>query len=119
MECPNCHSVEGHRVIWSTRNLMSTLSNALNSLFLLGFWPFVSWKRVTAAARPLKRRCLKCGYKFVGEQPELPDFDECARCGYNLKGNVTGRCPECGWRLSLRHRAYRRIADRAMRDGQA
>jgi predicted amidophosphoribosyltransferase len=20
----------------------------------------------------------------------------CQRCGYNLTGNVTGRCPECG-----------------------
>jgi hypothetical protein len=23
----------------------------------------------------------------------------CGRCGYNLTGNVTGVCSECGWRL--------------------
>ena len=23
----------------------------------------------------------------------------CRQCGYNLKGNVTGRCPECGKRV--------------------
>jgi hypothetical protein len=24
----------------------------------------------------------------------------CRRCGYNLTGNVSGRCPECGTRLT-------------------
>jgi uncharacterized paraquat-inducible protein A len=23
----------------------------------------------------------------------------CSRCGYNLTGNVSGVCPECGWKL--------------------
>jgi len=25
---------------------------------------------------------------------------ECVSCGYNLTGNVSGICPECGWRIS-------------------
>ncbi len=25
----------------------------------------------------------------------------CSRCGYNLRGNVTGRCPECGCATKL------------------
>ncbi len=29
-----------------------------------------------------------------------PDY--CARCGYNLKGNVSGICPECGIRIPSR-----------------
>lgn len=24
------------------------------------------------------------------------ETERCARCGYNLTGNVSGRCPECG-----------------------
>lgn len=33
-------------------------------------------------------------------RPE-PRSDECSRCGYNLTGNVSGRCPECGTRRRL------------------
>jgi hypothetical protein len=29
----------------------------------------------------------------------------CAKCGYNLTGNVSGRCPECGARTSRRVRS--------------
>src|SRR4051794_16658060 len=25
------------------------------------------------------------------------DREHCGRCGYSVIGNVTGRCPECGW----------------------
>ena len=25
---------------------------------------------------------------------------ECRECGYDLTGNTSGRCPECGWELS-------------------
>jgi hypothetical protein len=116
MECPNCRSAEDHYIAWGTRNFGAAFLNALNSLVLLRLWPFVSFKRVTTPVRPLRRKCLKCGYTFLGERPESPDFDECAKCGYNLKGNVSGRCPECGWRLPRRYRAYRRAADRGMRD---
>ena len=23
----------------------------------------------------------------------------CENCGYNLKGNISGKCPECGWSI--------------------
>ena len=69
----------------------------------------------TAPAKPLRRRCLKCGYTFLGKVFETPDFDVCPKCEYNLTGNVSGRCPECGWKLPRRFRAYRRLADRALR----
>ena len=35
----------------------------------------------------------------------------CLACGYNLKGNVSGRCPECG---SLRDDLPRRLLGRAL-----
>jgi len=27
------------------------------------------------------------------------DHPQCTRCGYNLTGNVSGICPECGLRI--------------------
>lgn len=30
-----------------------------------------------------------------------PRHGECLRCGYNLTGNVSGRCPECGCRTGI------------------
>ena len=29
-------------------------------------------------------------------------FSACQRCGYNLTGNVSGRCPECGKRVTCK-----------------
>ncbi|MGD2107992.1 MAG: hypothetical protein PVI86_01245 [Phycisphaerae bacterium] len=116
MKCPNCQSTEDHYVVWGPRNFRAVVINFLNSYFLLGFWPFISLKRISKPARPLRRVCLDCGYTFMGEQPEPPDFDRCAKCDYNLTGNVSGRCPECGWRLPRRFRAYRRLKDRTIDD---
>ena len=114
MECPRCHSATDHHVIRGPRNVAISIVNALHAVWWLGWVPFVSWKRATTPRSPLLRRCLKCGYKFLGEVPEAPDFDECPACAYNLKGNTSGRCPECGWKLPRRIRAHRRLADRGL-----
>lgn len=29
-------------------------------------------------------------------KPGTDQFPLCQRCGYNLTGNTTGKCPECG-----------------------
>ena len=117
MECPNCHSAEHHQVIWGLRNFGAALANVGNTLFWMKLWPFVSIERITTPAKPLLRKCLKCGYRFMGATPLTPDFNECPQCGYNLTGNISGRCPECAWKLTRRYRAYRRITDRALSGG--
>lgn len=35
-------------------------------------------------------------YGALYQAPELPDAPACKECGYNLRGNVSGVCPECG-----------------------
>jgi DNA-directed RNA polymerase subunit RPC12/RpoP len=52
---------------------------------------------------PLKRRCLDCGAEFFGSVVPPRDYSKCFQCDYNLTGNTSGRCPECGWKLSEKH----------------
>lgn len=46
--------------------------------------------------------CRKCGYDLTGNTsgtcPECgtPKSNQCEKCRYNLTGNTSGRCPECG-----------------------
>jgi len=47
----------------------------------------------------LKRKCLACGVIFIGKKRFEMNLSECAKCGYNLTGNTSGKCPECGWKL--------------------
>ena len=111
IECPRCHSREDHRIIWGRKNVYPILGNMLIVVLAL---------TLTAAVKEgwaLERKCLKCGCRFRGPPAMTPNFDECAKCGYNLTGNVSGRCPECGWKLPRRFRAYRRKMDRLSAGG--
>ena len=38
-------------------------------------------------------RCKRLRCFVVERKPPAP---KCHKCGYNLRGNVSGRCPECG-----------------------
>ncbi len=50
-------------------------------IFLLAAAPTALWAWRTAVARRRRRR---------------RDANRCAGCGYDLTGNTSGRCPECG-----------------------
>ena len=64
----------------------SVLSNILLAVIQLPFWLLGG---------------LLFGYVMkrlvLGEQPNTPG--QCVQCGYNLSGNVSGICPECGTRI--------------------
>ena len=51
-----------------------------------------------SVTRTLRRAGLSVG--FMGVKPDdlerVLRADLCTKCGYNLTGNVSGRCPECG-----------------------
>lgn len=63
---------------WARVNLNST-----HSFIEVPFWLFV-----VAAAAPT-------AFAFLSGRRRIP-AGYCRNCGYNLTGNVSGRCPECG-----------------------
>lgn len=44
----------------------------------------------------------KASYTWIRVRKAFFDGSSCAICGYDLTGNVTGRCPECGIRFAER-----------------
>lgn len=106
LECPYCDATAGLRILPGPRNLLRVVANGL--LFgvyaLVAVFVFQGPLFYDNAPRlRLKRQCSACGSKFFGKStsPELP---MCGNCGYDLTGNVSGVCPECGWRLTKRLR---------------
>lgn len=62
--------------------LPGAYSNPRESFFWLPFW--IPLSLLTPATTVLFWKSRKC-------RP-----GECSACGYNLSGNISGRCPECG-----------------------
>jgi hypothetical protein len=63
-----------------------------------GAWMFV-WTAIYAGAGPAllyyaARVARLCWRMYAPTAPFPPGH--CRRCGYNLTGNVSGACPECG-----------------------
>jgi uncharacterized paraquat-inducible protein A len=54
-------------------------------LVLMPFWTWI----------PVERRCLR---QWLNEN----GYPTCLKCGYNLTGNKSNRCPECGHATSPR-----------------
>jgi len=44
------------------------------------------------------RRCRKCRHVFVPRIAQDSTI-RCNKCDYDLTGNESGRCPECGWKI--------------------
>ena len=107
--CPNCNLTGYHHVVWGPRNVIALAVNVVFWLIQIAGLVWIS------SGIPLKRKCFWCGCAFSGGQFRAPDFTVCARCEYDLTGNVSGRCPECGWKLPRRYRAYLRMIERRER----
>ena len=45
---------------------------------------------------PITRKCRACGELFRSGKARGRDTRHCRRCDYDLTGNVSGVCPECG-----------------------
>lgn len=108
LACPFCGGVSGIRTVNCLSNLLRAGANAALLLtFVMD--ASIAIGIVPRARLPLRRRCDTCGATFNAHTPE-PTEPVCGRCGYNLTGNVSGVCPECGWRIARRVRALIRRA---------
>lgn len=82
---------ETHTQTFRFRILLWTLAGPTRiRTFMLPFW--VPLAPVSAATIVLWWR---------DRQPRFP-ANHCQKCGYNLTGNTSGRCPECGVAVSFR-----------------
>ena len=45
---------------------------------------------------PVARKCRGCGEVFARGKGRGRDARSCRRCDYDLTGNESGVCPECG-----------------------
>jgi len=83
------------------------VGNLLRCLCIVVFMPiFVAVAYIVGDAPDLSpafkwtRRCRKCGASFdrASDERRLVPSEraDCDRCGYDLTGNISGTCPECG-----------------------
>lgn len=94
-DCPACNSSENVQVLKTTRNILRYIGNAMyhycrrttyglpDDLFQVGY------------------RCTRCARTFTLRDSIIMSLS-CEKCGYNLRGNVSQVCPECGKPLSTR-----------------
>jgi hypothetical protein len=88
-----------------------------NSFRLPGFW--IWWKRDTQFGPPIDLRIVTVNYlllitltiitpaawlskRFIRCRRDFPTH--CASCRYNLTGNTSGTCPECGAPVPQKHK---------------
>ncbi|RJP32468.1 MAG: hypothetical protein C4547_13800 [Phycisphaerales bacterium] len=67
--------------------MTAVVTASIFGLFFLGFWP--------GLVLPLTLLVLLVLSVILGQSRRRPP-NECGHCGYDLTGNVSGRCPECG-----------------------
>ena len=113
VRCPHCDATAGSRILLTLGNSaraalvlgIVVIAFVLEAVFLGG-----ELAELTRLVK-FKRRCSHCGGKFLAKSP-LPADPACGSCGYNLTGNVSGICPECGWRLTRKVKRRIRLKTR-------
>jgi hypothetical protein len=97
--CPYCVS-DHTRAMFSLINAGYLFGMTLLYLFLLVVGVFFDWALCDGQgpAFNFKCCCRLCRRKFW-PHPLLDELITCGQCGYNLTGNLSGICPECGWIL--------------------
>lgn len=111
--CPFCGAVG--RIAYTPTNALRLVVNTLVILLwlvmgalyaLITLWP--QWPgRSNPPLMRLQRWCSRCKGKYIAGML----FPVCGGCGYDLTGNNSGTCPECGWqlppivRVAIRHQA--------------
>jgi len=73
----------------------------LSVFALLAFVYYDDELTLASLVRPAINSCVCAAILFTGQKLGWFDWRKrkpghCRKCGYNLAGNVSGRCPECG-----------------------
>ncbi len=106
-QCPNCRSTTDTRAIRNVSNAVRVSLDVTISLIraIAGMFLFILMED-EGEHIPLTRKCHRCGSVFTRGRIKSRRLDECVRCGYSLIGNVSGVCPECGWKLRRAHKRF-------------
>lgn len=91
-DCPECDSTENHVMLNDLRNWLR---------FLLEIpVTFLKKNNRDFQGLALHRKCDQCGKKFLADKVLRHQRGFCRECNYNLTGNQSGKCPECGREIS-------------------
>lgn len=83
---------------WLAQALL-TIAWWLNVIRTLGLAALSEQPAVTHVPQfGLWRKCRLCGATAL-DGVEAAGRPACGNCGYNLSGNRSGTCPECGWQI--------------------
>lgn len=109
--------LSGRKKVATSRQLRQNCARAL--LYASGVCCVLAWNSVYFGAEALPMLIVAIGYwapmvTFMAYHAQLKreteldhalnygtDPQHCGRCGYDLTGNVSGGCPECGRRLPI------------------
>ena len=111
LQCPRCGALDGIVIAWGLDTLVRMMINVVT-------WPIAAFLDIIffcgviveihdKLCLSLIHRCLHCRAKFYVKRIRTDPRRSrviCKSCGYNLTGNVSGICPECGWELTRRPR---------------
>ncbi len=109
-KCPFCGATGRHWIVPGGVNARILAHNGVVLAARL-FYPVVhahpQWPRLKFHFIPWLRGCRACGRRFVSDA-EGAYATTCWQCGYDLSGNTSGTCPDCGRRLAPVQRAILR-----------
>ncbi len=97
LRCPTCDRDTPCRETESDHNIIAAILNLPLKLLVLPIAIELGFDLVERAEWVSKEfACLACGEVFreCSSEPKHPHA--CPACDYNLRGNKSGRCPECG-----------------------
>ena len=102
--CPYCRSISDTQIIINLGNVAKV---TLNGIIYLLECVLTNGRQVYVIDHlPVARICRKCGTIFAKGRGFGCKLNECVKCGYSLIGNVSGVCPECGWKLMRAHKRF-------------
>ncbi len=101
--CPHCGEPQSIRAQFTVGNLCRAIAEFAAMIALNVVVAIIVQGSVTVPVTSRTFRCKFCHRTFRASPDERNrkrrSPGHCNRCGYDLTGNVSGTCPECGDKL--------------------